>query len=176
MSLLHFLGLGHPAGADASREETASVRRIVEALDRMEPEAARRLARFAFVLGRVARADLTVSAEETVAMERMVMLRGGLTEAQAVVAVQIAKSQNALFGGTDDYLVTRELAASTTRDEKLALLDCCFAVSAADHDITGEEEAELRKIANEIGLSHADLIAARTAYRDSLAVLKRPGA
>ena len=71
-------------------------------------------------------------------MERIVMQRGGLTEAQAVVAVQIAKSQNALFGGTDDYLVTRELAASTTRDEKLALLDCCFAVSAADRDITGE--------------------------------------
>ena len=152
------------------------MRRIVEALERMEPEAARRLARFAFVLGRVARADLTVSGEETRAMERLVMQRGGLTEAQAVIAVQIAKSQNALFGGTDDYLVTRELAASTTRDEKLALLDCCFAVSAADDDITGEEEAELRKIATELGLANADLLAARASYRDSLAVLKRPGA
>jgi uncharacterized tellurite resistance protein B-like protein len=176
MSLLRFLGLGSPAGTDGSGEETASVRRIVEALERMEPEAARHLARFAFVLGRVARADLAVSVEETRAMERIVMQRGGLTEAQAVVAVQIAKSQNALFGGTDDYLVTRELASSTTRDDKLALLDCCFAVSAADRDITGVEEVELRKIANELGLAPADLIAARTTYRASLAVLKRPPA
>jgi uncharacterized tellurite resistance protein B-like protein len=176
MSLLRFLGLGQPASADPAQEETASVRRIVEALERMEPEAARRLARFAFVLGRVARADLTVSVEETRTMERIVIQRGGLSEAQAVIAVQIAKSQNALFGGTDDYLVTRELAASSTRDEKLALLDCCFAVSAADHDITGAEEAELRNVANELGLSQADLVAARTAYRDSLAVLRRPGA
>jgi uncharacterized tellurite resistance protein B-like protein len=176
MSLLSFLGLGRPTGKDVSAEETASVRRIVEALERMEPEAARHLARFAFVLGRVARADLTVSAEETGAMERIVMQRGGLPEAQAVVAVQIAKSQNALFGGTDDYLVTREFAASATREAKLALLDCCFAVSAADRDITGEEEAELRKIGTELGLSPADLVAARAAYRDSLAVLKRPGA
>jgi uncharacterized tellurite resistance protein B-like protein len=174
MSLLRFLGLGSAARAEAEAEETASVRRIIEALDRMEPTAARYLARFAYVLGRMARADLAVSDAETRAMERIVMDRGRLTEAQAAVAVQIAKSQNALFGGTDDYLVTREFAAGASREEKLALLDCCFAVSAADRDIGGEEEAELRRIATELGLSHADLVTARTAYREYLAVLRRP--
>jgi uncharacterized tellurite resistance protein B-like protein len=175
MSLLRFLGLGSPSRRDGSTEETASVRRIVDALERMEPDAARRLARFAYVLGRVARADLAVTGDETHAMEKMVMERGGLPEAQAVLVVQIAKSQNALFGGTDDYLVTRELAASATREEKLALLDCCFAVSAADAEITGAEEAALRTIANELGLGHDDLVTARTAYRDYIAVLKRQG-
>jgi uncharacterized tellurite resistance protein B-like protein len=174
MSLLRFLGLRQAVGPDATSEETASVRRIVEALERMEPKAARRLARFAFVLGRVARADLDVNDDETRTMERFVMQRGGLTEAQAVVAVQIAKSQNELFGGTDDYLVTREITASVTREEKVALLDCCFAVAAADRDIAGAEEAELRKIAVELGLTHADVVTARVAYREFLAVLKRP--
>jgi|SRR5688572_9592361 len=171
MSLLRFLGLGGRA-ADDDAGDTASVRQIVEALERMEPEAARRLARFAYVLGRVARADLAVSADETRAMERLVMERGRLSEAQAVIAVQIAKSQNELFGGTENYLVTRELAASATREEKLALLDCCFAVSAADRDITPPEELELRKIATEIGLGQADLAAARSAHREFLAVLR----
>jgi uncharacterized tellurite resistance protein B-like protein len=175
MSLLRFLGLGPTARADGARDEIASVRRIVETLDRMEPQAARYLARFAYVLGRVARADLAVSDEETRTMERIVRERGGLTEAQAIVAVQIAKSQNALFGGTDDYLVTREFAATATRAQKLALLECCFAVSAADSEIGGEEEAELRRIANELDLAQTDLLAARAAYRDFLAVLKRPG-
>jgi hypothetical protein len=115
MSLLRFLGLGN--AKDTSTSDTASVRRIVDALERMEPDAARRLARFAYVLGRVARADLAVTADETQAMERIVIERGGLPEAQAVVVVQIAKSQNALFGSTDDYLVTRELAATATREE-----------------------------------------------------------
>lgn len=173
MSLLRFLGLG--GSKDTSADETASVRRIVDALERMEPDAARRLARFAYVLGRVARADLAVSPEETAAMERLVMERGGLSEAQAVVAVQIAKSQNALFGATDDYLVTREIAASATREEKLALLDCCFAVSAADEDIAGPEEAELARIATELGLGRDDLIAARGRYRQFIAVLKGLG-
>ncbi len=170
MSLLRFLGLGN--ATDTSTSDTASVRRIVEALERMEPDAARRLARFAYVLGRVARADLAVTADETRAMERIVMERGGLSEAQAVVVMQIAKSQNTLFGSTDDYLVTRELASTATREEKLALLDCCFAVSAADRDIVGPEEAELRNVANELGLGRDDLIAARARYREFIAVLK----
>ena len=76
------------------------MRKIVDALDSMEPAAARYLARFAYVLGRVARADMAVDPEETRVMERIVRERSGLSESQAVIAVQIAKSQNALFGGT----------------------------------------------------------------------------
>ena len=109
-------------------------------------------------------------------MERLVMERGGLPEEQAIIAVQIAKSQNVLFGGTEGYLVTREFASSATREQKLALLECCFAVSAADREVSGTEDAEIRRIASELGLEHADFIAARSAYRDYLAVLRKPAA
>ena len=169
MSLLRFLGIERAADAG---DETATVRRIVEALERQDPEAARYIARFAYVLGRVAQADHEVSGEETRVMERVVMERGGLPEEQAILVVQIAKSQAVLFGATEDYLVTREFARTATRDQKLALLDCCFAVSAADRDVSAEEEAEVRQIASELGLEHTDFIAARSAYRDYLAVLK----
>ena len=172
MSLLRFLGLDQVARG-AGREEAASVRHIVDALDRMEPDAARRLARFAYVLGRVARADLAISADEVRAMERLVAERGRLTEAQAVIVVQIAKSQQLLLGETDGYLVTREVNATATRDEKLALLDCCFAIAAADDAISTTEDAELRMIANELGLTHDDFIAARLAHRDAVPWLKR---
>src|SRR5437899_910544 len=97
MSLLRFLGLDHAARVDGP-QEADSVRHIVEALDRMEPAAARHLARFAYVLGRVARADLVISADEVRAMEGLVSERGHLPEAQAVVVVQIAKTQNLLLG------------------------------------------------------------------------------
>src|SRR5262249_32879260 len=128
--------------------------------------AARHLARFAYILSRVARADLAISTDEVRAMERLVMERGRLPEAQAVLVVQIAKSQTLLLGETDGYLVTREFAATATRDEKLALLDCCFAVAAADAGISPEEEAELRMITRELGLEHEEFIKARAAHRD----------
>jgi len=174
MSLLRFLGLGHAPAASDAAGETDTVRRVVSALERMEPEAARFVARFAYVLGRVAAADQDVSPEETRIMERTVMDRGGLGEEQAILVVQIAKSQHALFGGTEDYLVTREFAATATREQKVALLDCCMAVAAVDADVSVPEDDAVREIAAELGLSHADFIAARSAYRDSLAVLKTP--
>ena len=105
-------------------------------------------------------------------MERLVAERGRLTEAQAVVVVQIAKSQQLLLGETDGYLVTREVAASATPDEKRALLDCCFAVAAAGAEISTTEDAELRMIANELGLTHDDFITARLAHRDAVPWLK----
>ena len=108
-------------------------------------------------------------------MERVVMERGGLAEEQAVLVVQIAKSQQALFGGTEDYLVTREFASTATREQRLALLDCCMAVAAVDADVSVAEDDTIREISSELGLSHADFIAARSAYRDYLAVLKTPG-
>jgi uncharacterized tellurite resistance protein B-like protein len=174
MSLLRFLGLGHAGPVTTASGETESVRRVVAALERMEPEAARHIARFAYVLGRVAGADQGVSPEETRSMERVVMERGGIAEEHAVLVVQIAKSQHALFGGTEDYLVTREFASTATREQKLALLDCCLAVAACDADVSIPEDDTVREIARELGLTHADFIAARSAHRDALAVLK-PG-
>jgi uncharacterized tellurite resistance protein B-like protein len=173
MSLLRrFLGL-EPAPAGPG-DESATVRRIVDALERQDPETARFVARFAYVLGRVAYADSSASAVETHEMERIVMERSRLPEAQAVLVVQIAKSQNLLFGGTEDYVVTREFARTATREQKLGLLDCCFAVSAADEDVSVEEDSVIRRIANELGLTHEDFIAARIAYHDYLAVLRKP--
>jgi tellurite resistance protein len=70
MSVRRFLGLGGPAQDARAGTETATVRRIVDALERQEPGAAR-IARFAYVLGRVAHADHEVSADETRVMERL---------------------------------------------------------------------------------------------------------
>ncbi|MFQ5877581.1 MAG: TerB family tellurite resistance protein [Acidobacteriota bacterium] len=182
MSILKFLGLdrdgsredGSPA-AERSSAETETVRKIVESLDRMEPERARFVAAFAYILSRVAHADLEISAEETRAMERIVMKVGGLPEEQALLVVQMAKTQSLLFGGTENYLVTREFNRIATREQKLSLLECLFAVGAADESISTVESNEIRRVANELKLSHRDYIAMRSAYRRHLAVLKDSG-
>ena len=153
--------------------ETETVRKIIDSLDRLEPERSRYIAAFAYVLSRVAGADLEISSEETAAMERIVMERGELPEEQAIVVVQMAKTQNLLFGGTENFLVTREFSKIASRKQKIALLHCLFAVSAVDESIVSAEDTEIRKVASEIGLSHADFIEVKTQYRDHLEVLKK---
>ncbi len=172
MSILEFFGFKPPADEESGAADTKTVRRIVEQLDHMEPEQARYVAAFAYILSRVARADLKVSDEETRAMERVVMEHGELSEEQAVIVVQMAKSQNLLFGGTENFLVTREMGRIATRAQKLALLDCMFAVSAADDSVSTAEDTVIRQIATELLLEHADFIGVRSRFRDYLAVLK----
>lgn len=168
MSILERLGLRPVASAGAAERDT--IRRIVDALDRLPPERARYLAGFAFVLSRVARAEAGITSDETRTMEQRLVEHGGLPAEQAIVVVQMAKTQSLLFGGTDDYSVTKELARGATREQKLALLECLFAVSAADGSIRVVEENVVRQITDEIGLDHSDFVAARARYRDQRAV------
>ncbi|MFQ5768357.1 MAG: TerB family tellurite resistance protein [Acidobacteriota bacterium] len=160
------------ADTAATPAATETVRRISEALNRMDPRKARFIACFAYLLSRVARADLDISDEETHEMEKIIQQRGGLPEEQAVLCVQIARTQATLFGHTENFLVSREFNLEAGRKEKLALLDCLFAVSAADHDVSTVEDNEIRKISEELKLDHQDFIRARSAYLKDLAVLK----
>ncbi len=173
MSVWRLLGIEkHKILSEASSPETETVRKIVDALEGMDPVQARYVAAFAYLLSRVAQADQNISPEETRAMERIVMERGGLPEAQAILVVQMAKTQARMFGGTENFLVTQEFNEIATREQKMALLHCLYAVSAADNSVSTREDNEIRNISRELLLSHEDFINVRLEYRDYLSVLK----
>ncbi|MBP1596313.1 MAG: hypothetical protein H6Q05_1690 [Acidobacteria bacterium] len=175
MSILKFLKLdAAPAGRTRTSAETETVRKIAAALDQLEPDRAKFVAAFAYILSRVARVDLKITTPETEAMERIVMEQGNLPEEQAVLVVQMAKTQNVLFGGTENYLVTREFNRIATHEQKLALLGCLFAVSAAENGISTLEDNEVSQIAGELRIEHRDFISVRSRFRDRLAVLMKP--
>jgi uncharacterized tellurite resistance protein B-like protein len=160
--------------AAAAQGDSDTVVRIVRELDRLEPERAKYLAAFAYVLSRVAGADHHFSDVETSRMVEIIQRMGHLPDAQAVLVVEIAKSQHRLFGGTENYLVTREFRQMATDEQRRELLDCLFGVSVADDAMTGEEEAQIWQIASELGFSHPDYIQARLTYSDKRTVLRKP--
>jgi hypothetical protein len=116
----------------AEPQELAPLGEMLDALDHLEPDRARYLSAFAYLLGRVAHADRHV------------------------------------FGGTGDFLVAREFSALATYDRKLALMRCLFALSATDQAISTAEEGELHRIANELKIDRADLVALRVAHQRHL--------
>ena len=176
MSILKFLGFSAEGdGRPEADGETETVRKIVEELDHLDPERARFVASFAYILSRVAHADAKISKEETRAMERIVIEHGHLPEEQAIVVVQMAKTQSLLFGGTENYLVTREFDRQASREEKISLLDCLFAVSAADDSITSVEGNVIGQITDQLKLEQKDYVESRSKYREFLAVLKKTG-
>lgn len=157
--------------------ETESVRKIVDAIGNLEPAQARFLAAFAYLLSRVANADRGTSEEEFKVIERILRDKGNLTDEQAALVAEIACNQTVLFGSTENFLVGREFDKIATHEQKIALLHCLYAVSAADKSISSTEDHEIRRISRELKLDHEGYIAVRLAYREHLAVLKKmPGA
>jgi uncharacterized tellurite resistance protein B-like protein len=163
------LGKGASGGASG---ETETVRRIAARLERLEPDRARHLAAFAYVLARVANADLRITETETDRMLALVREHAGLSEEEAALAVEIAKSQTRLLGGTENYVVTREFREVSTREERVRLLECLYAVAAADGRIDGIESTEVTKIAEELGFLREEAIAMRAAWRDKLSEMQ----
>jgi uncharacterized tellurite resistance protein B-like protein len=158
-----WLGLDEP---DAPQH--VPLRDLVDSLEHLEPDRARHLARFAYLLGRVAHADRHVSPEETRAMEAIAVHEGGLTTEQAIIVVGLAKSSNLMFGGTADFLVAQEFAEAATYDEKLALARCLFRVAATDDAISMAEESEIHRIANQLKILPQDLTALRVSHASFL--------
>ena len=93
-SIQGWLGITESAPAP----EQAPLRDLVNALDRLEPSRAQYLARFAYLLGRVALADEHISDEETKTMEQLLAEHGGLPAEQAMLVVSLAKATHAMFG------------------------------------------------------------------------------
>ncbi|HYB95422.1 MAG TPA: TerB family tellurite resistance protein [Vicinamibacterales bacterium] len=147
------------------QHEPAPLRAVVDALDQLEPARAQYLARFAYLLGRVARADEHISAEETSAMEQLLVEHGGLSADQAMLVVSLAKASSLMFGVTADFAVTQEFTDSTTYEQRLTLARCMFAVAASDERISIAEESELHRITSQLRIEGPDLTAIRLQHR-----------
>ncbi len=167
-SVFKLLGVTYDEGAV---RDPATVERIAAELAEIG-ERARFVASFAYVLARVAHADLEISPDEVGVMRRIVGESAGLPQPQAELVVEMATGQALELGAQENYVVTRLFRELSNRDERLALLECLFAVAAADDNISTAENTEISVIAGELGLTHDEVTRVRVLYRQHLAVLK----
>jgi uncharacterized tellurite resistance protein B-like protein len=163
-TLQGWLGLNEAAPAP----EPAPLGELLDALDRLEPARAQFLARFAFLLGRVARVDEHFSEEEARAMEIVLTEQAHLPAAQAMLVARLAGTSKQMFSATTDFTVTQEFAETASYDDRLALANCLFAVAGSDERISTAEEAELHRIANQLRITGPDLTKIRLQYRPML--------
>lgn len=150
----------------------AGLREILSEIDHLPEGKARYLSLYALILNRVAYADQDVSEEESKKIEEILTQWGKLSEEQAVVVSSIAKNQNIIFGGVDNFIATKEFSELSSREQKIELLNSLFAVAASDNSISNDESNTIRVISKELGLSHPEYIEARKKFSDKLEALK----
>lgn len=170
MSLFRFLGLAADPAPD--RREPESLREIGARLSSLPPEDARFVAAFAYLLARVAGADLATASDERTTMAERLEKAAGLEPDRAAMLADAAIAAADVHSASDDHLVARAYREMSSDDERRLLVRCLYAVAAADSSITTVEDNEIFEIATEIGLGRADVVALRAEFRDHLAVLK----
>ena len=131
----------------------------------LDDDTARFLAAFAFLLTRVAAVDHDISAHEAEVMGEIVIETGGLAPERAALVVKLAVAEQHKVGGTDGFLVTRELVRMATYEQRLAIIRCLFAVATADRRVHHQEGEEIGRIARELRIEPADLSNIRVQYR-----------
>ncbi len=170
MSLLRFLGLGRDT--TGPEWEPDSLVALSRRLDALPPPEARMAAAFAYLMARIAGADLRTDADERASMIERLASFAGLPPERAELLADAALEALADYGATDNHLVARAYRDMASPEERLDLLRCLYAVAAADETITTDEDNEIFEIARTIGVPHPDVIALRSAWRSHLGTLK----
>ncbi|MFN8642582.1 MAG: TerB family tellurite resistance protein [Candidatus Binatia bacterium] len=148
-------------------------------LPRLRDELSRRggarleyLAAFAGQLARVAEVEGGISAEEAAAMAARLRAAGNLSEADATLIAEMLRHERDGLAGLPAQELTRAINDGATPEEKQALLDCLYAVAAADRLVSDAEEREIRRVAEAILVPHRVLMEIRARYRDRLEALQ----
>lgn len=170
--IMDALGLSSVDSASENEQDSAAVQAVAERLDGLDPDRARLVAALAMVLARAARADLETSNREMALIASILQQHAGLTAEQADLVTEMVSHRNQLFGVTEDYMATREFKNLATERELDCILKCLFAVCAADDSISLVEEEEVRQVASELGFTHEQYTAARSAFREQREVLR----
>lgn len=167
--LLTALGL---EGNGPRTDAPAFLRRLETQLQRLGAERLEYLAGFAGQLGRVAHADGGISAAEAKQIAAILCEHARLSAEEAGVIADLLRHEFDVLRAVQNHTLNRAVNAHASLAERQALLDCLYAVAAADHLVSDVEEREIRKIADALLLSHRVLIETRTRYRDRIEALQ----
>ena len=146
-------------GRTGSRREdpAATIRTTVEELATLDRATAGYLNALAFILVRVADADRHISMRERDRMELLLVEHAGLTRAQAVLVVEIAKHRARLADCGCSYGISRNLRCELDPERRRKIADCLIAVADSDGRRSRCEAGEIRQIAHELGFSVEEL-------------------
>ncbi len=168
--ILRFLGLEEPG---EGKNPSLGLAALEGELAHLAPDQASFFACFAYLLARVADADLEVADRERDAIARQLAEHAGLEERDARMVAELAIREAEEIQGSTHNIVSRKFKELSDHAQRIQLIDGLFAVAAADDEVSVEEGNEVFQIAEELGLEHLEVLAVRTRYRDKLAEMRK---
>ena len=137
----------------SSRRSAQSVRRAVRDLHAIDADTAEYLNALAFVLMRVADADLRVCDHETSCIEEILVDHAGISPDQAILVVEIARHRCRIADCGASYGISKELRPAIDSRRGALLASFLSAVAGADGELLPQEEKAIGQISAELGLN-----------------------
>lgn len=153
-------------------DATSFLGRLHAQLARLGGERLDYLAGFAGQLARVASAEGGISAVEAEAMTAQLSAHGRLSDADAAVVVDLVRHEFEGLRAAEPHLLNRAINEHASAAEKQVVVDCLYAVAAADHLVSDVEEREIRRVAEALMVPHSVLMTIRARYRDRIEALR----
>lgn len=136
------------------------------------PQDAAIVGALAGLLAFVAYADRSYSEDEKQAVKAALARFHGLSAPGIEAVCALLETQVAELAHESLQTYTRVLYELSDRDARLEVLDVLMDVATADDVLSMDETNGLRRIANLLGLSEADYLAAQAKHKDRLSVLR----
>lgn len=146
--------------------------RLEAQLTRLSPERIQYLAGFAGELARVADVDAGISAAEASVITTQLSEHGHLTAAEADIVLDLLRHDLEVLHDLPSHTLNRAVNGFASPAEKEILIDCMYAVAAADDLVSDVEEREIRRIADALLVSHSAVMDIRARYRDRIEALQ----
>jgi ABC-type methionine transport system ATPase subunit len=123
--------------------------RMLNLLEKHDPNSANYLATFSFALARIAYADGEVSDSERDEMRRILHEVARLEDAEVEFIMEMSMMQKRARSGLDNHMVNPAL----DKDRAEHFLNSLYAIARADGNASSEELVEIEAIAAEFGLT-----------------------
>jgi uncharacterized tellurite resistance protein B-like protein len=135
-------------------------------------EKVRYIAAVCGLLGKVAYADLDISAYELLKIKKILKKTTTLSEHQIEAVSKIVSTETKTLAGLEDHLYTREINDLATKDQKGEILLTLFMVAAADENVSSEESATIKSISSGLRLSKSEYTDVRSLFKKYLSEFK----
>lgn len=141
-----------PAAPSSPAQVAAGIRNALARLNDLNRSTADYLKTLAFILYRVAAADENVSEKEVRRMESILVEHASLSQAEAVLTVEIARHCAVLSDCARSYDASRRLRARLGVEDRRRLGHFLGSVAEADGRVRQSEKDAIRQISTELGL------------------------
>lgn len=153
------------AASHFSHEAELLLSRVRTNVETLSNERASFLVTLAYCLSRVAHADGRILAEEEEHIAEILSTEGVGDEQERKLLMEMIHNEQLVFGSSQSYSLTRGLGGMLNAHQKKAIMNLLFEVAVVDGRLVESEEAELRKINQQLGLDDDLFLELRISHR-----------